>query len=1199
MFKVRVLIKQMITFSFMILLVFPTLPVHAISDVITQDVSFLKTTNEGVEFLVSVPLTKLAADLITTDSGIYTKVMIPGWQSIQRAGEPEIPFLSETIGVPFGAAVEINVIPGRKRVFELHAPILPGMDREITRESQMKLDAVENFPKIINSFKNNPSIYERASSYPTVLAEIGNDAILRQQRLVSVAVYPIQYQPQQNEMVVYETLLVKVTFIGADSVDKAEHKSESDEYERLLKEDLLNYNVAQNWRWNTTASLVSSDAEFFSTLHQVATPWMPPDPGWRIRVKETGLYRISYSELESAGLDVDSLDPSTFQMFHMGEEIAIQVNLGSDTTFSFGDAIIFYGEAIESKYTWDNVYWLTYGNEIGLRVTERHVPPSTATIPSFYIAKNHMEENRLYRTLVPGGDDFERYLWDYVARENQTVKSWSHEFSLPSIYDGSGILKIMLLGYRQDDAFFPDHHASISLNGQLLEDVEWDGISWQLVDISIPAGLLNTELNTLSVTALADTGSVYDLFFIDWVELQYANTFQVENDQLAFSYDTSGDWQYRLSGFNSDQLEVFDVSDPTNIVSLDNFEIEGIEPLYSIVFEDQITVPTEYWASATTTYRSVDDIEQDIPSDLQSVVNGADYLIITHQDFANEARELQVHKNSLGLSTKLINVQDIYDEFGFGIVDVLSIQNFLKYAYYYWMEPAPTYVVLVGDGHYDPKNHLGFGRPSYIPPYLAMVDPLIGETSADNRYVAIIGEDALPDMMMGRIAVNTTDEANAFISKIITYESNPPDGDWREKTLAVADNPEVGLNFPQYLENMLSDHYPSSPYQIERVYWKQTHLVLSDARAAIQKAINEGKIIVDYVGHAYYAGWADEGLFTTSDIPALENQNKLPIILAMTCLDGYYISPYQYSSDREAMAEVITRAQGKGAIASWSPTGFGDIKGHDVLNRGFFKAVFSNGVRTIGEATQSSKLDLWSSGYNLYLLDTYLLFGDPANRIALNFTAVTDTYTVSEDELLSIPAENGVLLNDIHPQNDDLTAVLVENVSHGLLVLDADGSFVYTPDPDFYGTDSFTYKANDTVVDSNISTVEISVLPVNDPPVAINQTVSTVMNISINILLTATDDDGIDPLLTGLSSIVNSMESQSQESALTFEVLSPPIHGSLDGTAPDLVYLPDLNYFGSDSFTFIANDGEYDSNIATVTIQVFTAYSVYTPMVFR
>jgi hypothetical protein len=264
-------------------------------------------------------------------------------------------------------------------------------------------------------------------------------------------------------------------------------------------------------------------------------------------------------------------------------------------------------------------------------------------------------------------------------------------------------------------------------------------------------------------------------------------------------------------------------------------------------------------------------------------------------------------------------------------------------------------------------------------------------------------------------------------------------------------------------------------------------LTEGDARAAIQAGINAGKLIVNYIGHASTSQWAGEGLFKRTDIASLSNSDRMPIMLPMTCMDGYYINPGSNEPGiYPSIAETITRIADKGAIASWSPTGWGNVSGHDVLNRGFFNALFQSGdgMMTLGMATQAGKIDLFSTGTNQDLMDTYLLFGDPATRIAFNFTAVNDDYVVGEDNILDISGgesgKRGVLINDIHPQNLPLTVILVENVTNGKLVFHFDGSFTYTPNPNYFGTDSFTYYASDGEDISNIAVVEITISAVDE-----------------------------------------------------------------------------------------------------------------------
>ncbi len=159
----------------------------------------------------------------------------------------------------------------------------------------------------------------------------------------------------------------------------------------------------------------------------------------------------------------------------------------------------------------------------------------------------------------------------------------------------------------------------------------------------------------------------------------------------------------------------------------------------------------------------------------------------------------------------------------------------------------------------------------------------------------------------------------------------------------------------------------------------------------------------------------------------------------------------------------------------------------------------------------------------------------------------------------------GVLENDSDLESDPLTAIKISDPAHGSLTLNDDGSFTYSPDTNYVGADSFTYKANDGQADSNVAVVTVTITPVNDPPVANAQAVTVSEDSSVEISLTASDVDG---------------------DSLTFNIVTQPIHGVLSGALPNPIYTPNLNYYGSDSFTFKVNDGLVDSNIATVEITV-------------
>jgi photosystem II stability/assembly factor-like uncharacterized protein len=180
------------------------------------------------------------------------------------------------------------------------------------------------------------------------------------------------------------------------------------------------------------------------------------------------------------------------------------------------------------------------------------------------------------------------------------------------------------------------------------------------------------------------------------------------------------------------------------------------------------------------------------------------------------------------------------------------------------------------------------------------------------------------------------------------------------------------------------------------------------------------------------------------------------------------------------------------------------------------------------------------------------------NEVNTAPTAANKTVTTNEDTLVQLT------LSGTDPQNDPLTFAIVAPPANGTLGGTAP-NLTFTPAANFNGTATFNYKANDGKLDSALATVTITVTPVNDAPVANNQTVQVTEDTPKQITLSATDVDG---------------------STLTYAVVTPPSKGALGGTAPNLTYTPNANATGADSFTFRASDGTANSNTATVSISI-------------
>ncbi|MFC1962741.1 Ig-like domain-containing protein [Chloroflexota bacterium] len=187
--------------------------------------------------------------------------------------------------------------------------------------------------------------------------------------------------------------------------------------------------------------------------------------------------------------------------------------------------------------------------------------------------------------------------------------------------------------------------------------------------------------------------------------------------------------------------------------------------------------------------------------------------------------------------------------------------------------------------------------------------------------------------------------------------------------------------------------------------------------------------------------------------------------------------------------------------------------------------------------------------------------------------AVDDTYMVDEDNILSVDAP-GVLGNDTDADNDPLTAVNDSDPANGSVTFNSDGSFTYTPNGNYNGTDSFTYHANDGTVDSEIATVSITVNPVNDAPVAADDSASTNEDTAVTIPVLENDSD-ID------------------SSTIAVEDFTQPASGTVTNNGDSVTFDPNGQYESlaegetdTATFSYTVSDGNNGTDTATVTVTI-------------
>ncbi|HEY81284.1 MAG TPA: hypothetical protein G4O05_09455 [Caldilineae bacterium] len=765
-----------------------------------------------------------------------------------------------------------------------------------------------------------------------------------------------------------------------------------------------------------TAGLLGSPAP---ALADPGSHWPPPEPAFKILVDETGVYRLTYDDLASAGLPLDALDPRTLQLFNQAQEIAILVEGEQDGQFDRGDAIIFYGEAADTRYTDTNVYWLTYGHATGLRMTERDDQPQGALL-THAAAQARYHENYIYISNLPLNEKHDHWYGPSIQAAGQNnPKQRIITLALDALapeQDGhlTGLFAGNVTGV---------HHLRILVNNVLIYDGSWEDRTLHQVDAPIPARALKEGDNQVQLVLLNDTpDQVFDMIYIDWVQIEYPRRLVARDGHLTFE-SPAGAWTYRIEGLTPSDASIFDITHPARVALLGasiepNLPFTNYLPMMQtqgaiapfggierrraeiLEFGDSGSSPRRYLVLDRGQFLTPKQILPDVPSHLTEHAQGADYILITHRDFWSQAQTLANYRAGQGLRVALVDVQDIYDEFNGGLMSSEAIRDFLAYAYAHWPSPAPRFVLLMGDGAYDMRHYLGDSAPTFIPPFLTHVDKFLGEVAADNRYVTVVGDDHLPDMAIGRFPVNTQAEAQRMVNKTIAYETQAASGDWRRHVLFVADDLEGGGGDFYALSDELADGYADPPantikflptsYDPIKVYLGETcdrdnPDVADECRDEIVNTLEgSGALLLNYIGHATKRYWAEERLLDQTALAALHTQGQWPITLAMSCVDGFF---HESQQGVKSFAEANVLAAG-GSIASWSATSLGLVNPHQMLEKGFFLAMFHDRLPTLGEVTRSAKLYVDENapqGSSRYqeVIDAYILFGDPALKITL------------------------------------------------------------------------------------------------------------------------------------------------------------------------------------------------------------------------
>jgi hypothetical protein len=913
---------------------------------------------EGAALVLDFELSDLETGFGIVDGRTCRQVSVAG---LVNVGNPPLPVNGTLLGIPPGSLPSVTVLEFETTTVPSAIGVCP------SAQPFPGVYPTAHAPSTVQSALRTPGVDGGGRLVPETPVELVRAGLLRNQEVAALRIRPVQYDPITLDLVVHTRLRIRVDFeLDHRSDARIDHHDEGP-FEEILRSSTLNYDQARRWRVGRPAAV---------TAHNVKSD--PPPGRFKILVDRDGLYRLTHAQLDAAGVPVDSEDPRTFKLCNRGSEVAVLIPGEADGSFDPGDELLFYGEKTHSRHTDVNVYWLDWDGAAGLRMQPVDGTPGGAPVVTDFLATHSLEEDHAYQSGLPSGADDDRWYWDYLMATTgltDEIDLFATLVGLSTVPGRTATVRGLLRGYNAN----PQHHTQVVLNGHLVDDATFSPTAEHSFEIDVPQDTHLLEgVNTLTVRTIADGGIAHSVVYLNWFEIDSHRVYVADDDVLFCEGGADGVWRYEIGGFATGDLEVFDITDPGLPTQILNFAVVPDDGLFRLSFEHGVSERHRYLVQSTANRLDPMAIVENQPSDLHSPLNGADYIVITHADFAADVQPLADHRALEGLRTRVVDVEDVYDEFSGGVFEPQAVTDFLAHAYANWQAPAPSFVLLVGDGHYDPKDNLARGETVWLPPYLADVDPWMGETAADNRFVTVSGGDILPDMHIGRLPCRTPAEAAEMVAKIIAYEQDDSAHGWTWRSLFVADNADLEGDFAELSDTLIDQSFPTLN-EAHRVYLGVTHADVGAARTAILSTIDRGCLLVSYFGHATHPRWAQENLLDIPAIGSLANGDRLPVMVPMTSLEGYFVHPSPIASDLSCLAESIVRATGRGAVASWSPTGLAVAAGHDTLVQGLFEAVFVGGMRRLGDATTQAKIHLYATdGAHLNLIDTYTLFGDPA-----------------------------------------------------------------------------------------------------------------------------------------------------------------------------------------------------------------------------
>ncbi len=721
---------------------------------------------------------------------------------------------------------------------------------------------------------------------------------------------------------------------------------------------------------------------------------------YKIAVEETGIYKVTYNDLESYGIDVDNIDPRNLALFgnpagmlseSLDEDyytdiksIAIQVIGEDDGVFDPQDYILFFGQNpnvlvydeltnrfhnITNIYTKQTHYFLTVGTEVGKRIQIEQSTTLDPTATPWYYNFLISHESELVNPGKTGkiwlGEDFS---------ETDTLNY--HFDYRNTVYNDSNYFKTVLAVNCTEESYF-----TIIINGEFYCTINANSTNnlnyYRAIqfDSLCTVGNLETEITFIYHKPNDSAQAWIDYFEM---EMKILLTFVFE-DQI--SYRTTENvgvgeiTRYSISHNTPEDVTVWNVTDPLNVLK-EELTLNSGSVSYRLPTDSLL----EFHAFNGNSFYSAEFVGQVENQNLHGIAP-PDFLIVAHSLFLDAANQLAYFHNSEDdLFTTVVTIDDIYNEFSSGSQDITAIRNFVKYLREKsGNESKPNYLLLFGDASYDYLDRVA-NNTNFVPTFESLQSSNAVSSFATDQYFGLNNMNTGGEMQVavGRIPVTTMEEANNVLDKIQTYNSTNALGTWTNEMMFIADDGDNNLhmNHEEVLTQITEDNAPEM--NINKCYLDFFELVQTnegprypEVNETITNKTNDGVFYVNYTGHGSAEQLASERILSKDDLITWTNHNNLPLWVIASGEVAYFDNP-----DFTSLGESVFLEDEAGAIALIGTTRAAYAHANFAFNQGIVEKLIDN---TLQSNLRFGDLMMHSVISQEFL--KWTLLGDPALKI--------------------------------------------------------------------------------------------------------------------------------------------------------------------------------------------------------------------------